>query len=258
MHVGCPCLWSSAVNASTTVPLPVPQEPVIVERIFIPQPSHHPGAREIEKRESGLTGPPSAPLSRMPWFRGAPREVSGLGRPAMTSVPSGRSSPGTPCTDFRLQSDAAGVRADDGGGIWSIRAHGARVLHLLLRRPREPVLGQLSRPRPATTPACRTSSSTAVLGGSRRFPVRDPFFEMVKMSMATFINAMTGLRLHLLPGRQQRATGPLQPGGGLLRRRLPPAADRGDVPAGGPPPGPRRSGRADRRADDQRASSTTR
>jgi Zn-dependent M16 (insulinase) family peptidase len=32
----------------------------------------------------------------------------------------------------------------------------------------------------------------AVLSGSRKFPVRDPFFEMVKMSMATFINAMTG------------------------------------------------------------------
>ena len=32
----------------------------------------------------------------------------------------------------------------------------------------------------------------AVLSGSQRFPVRDPFFEMYKMSMATFINAMTG------------------------------------------------------------------
>jgi len=32
----------------------------------------------------------------------------------------------------------------------------------------------------------------AVLGGSRKFPVRDPFFEMMKMSMATFLNAMTG------------------------------------------------------------------
>ena len=32
----------------------------------------------------------------------------------------------------------------------------------------------------------------AVLAGSQRFPVRDPFFEMLKMSMATFINAMTG------------------------------------------------------------------
>jgi Zn-dependent M16 (insulinase) family peptidase len=31
----------------------------------------------------------------------------------------------------------------------------------------------------------------AVLGGSKRFPVKDPFLEMVKSSMATFINAMT-------------------------------------------------------------------
>ena len=31
-----------------------------------------------------------------------------------------------------------------------------------------------------------------MLAGSRRFPVREPFFEMIKMSMATFINAMTG------------------------------------------------------------------
>lgn len=31
----------------------------------------------------------------------------------------------------------------------------------------------------------------AVLAGSKRFPVKDPFVEMVKMSMSTFINAMT-------------------------------------------------------------------
>ena len=31
-----------------------------------------------------------------------------------------------------------------------------------------------------------------VLAGSEKFPVREPFFEMIKMSMATFINAMTG------------------------------------------------------------------
>ncbi|MBL7077344.1 MAG: insulinase family protein [Kiritimatiellae bacterium] len=32
----------------------------------------------------------------------------------------------------------------------------------------------------------------SVLAGSERFPVKEPFFEMIKMSMATFINAMTG------------------------------------------------------------------
>lgn len=32
----------------------------------------------------------------------------------------------------------------------------------------------------------------SVLAGSRKFPVKEPFFEMIKISMATFINAMTG------------------------------------------------------------------
>jgi len=32
----------------------------------------------------------------------------------------------------------------------------------------------------------------SVLSGSKKYPVREPFFEMYKMSMATFINAMTG------------------------------------------------------------------
>ncbi|MEI6972509.1 MAG: insulinase family protein, partial [bacterium] len=32
----------------------------------------------------------------------------------------------------------------------------------------------------------------SVLSGSAKYPVRDPFFEMARMSMATFINAMTG------------------------------------------------------------------
>lgn len=39
----------------------------------------------------------------------------------------------------------------------------------------------------------------AVLAGSRKFPVKEPFFEMVKMSMATFINAMTGPALTYYP-----------------------------------------------------------
>lgn len=39
----------------------------------------------------------------------------------------------------------------------------------------------------------------AVLSGSQHYPVRDPFFEMVKMSMATFINAMTATDHTLYP-----------------------------------------------------------
>src|SRR5207302_9687899 len=32
-----------------------------------------------------------------------------------------------------------------------------------------------------------------VLAGSQRFPVRDPFFSMTRRSLATFMNALTGL-----------------------------------------------------------------
>jgi len=39
----------------------------------------------------------------------------------------------------------------------------------------------------------------SVLGGSRRYPVREPFFEMVKMSMASFINAMTDQAFTVYP-----------------------------------------------------------
>lgn len=39
----------------------------------------------------------------------------------------------------------------------------------------------------------------SVLAGSRKFPVREPFFEMVKNSMATFINAMTAQAYTVYP-----------------------------------------------------------
>jgi len=39
----------------------------------------------------------------------------------------------------------------------------------------------------------------AVLGGSRKYSVKDPFFEMIKCSMATFINAMTGSHYTVYP-----------------------------------------------------------
>ena len=39
----------------------------------------------------------------------------------------------------------------------------------------------------------------AVLGGSARFPVKEPFFEMIKSSMATFINAMTSQSYTIYP-----------------------------------------------------------
>ena len=68
---------------------------------------------------------------------------------------------------------------------------GARVMHLHCDDAEN--LFSISFPTP---PADDTGVphilEHSVLSGSKLFPVRDPFFEMIKMSMATFINAMTG------------------------------------------------------------------
>jgi presequence protease len=68
---------------------------------------------------------------------------------------------------------------------------GARVLHL--HSDDEENLFSISFPTPPPDDTGMPHIlEHAVLAGSRKYPVREPFFEMIKMSMATFINAMTG------------------------------------------------------------------
>jgi Zn-dependent M16 (insulinase) family peptidase len=70
-------------------------------------------------------------------------------------------------------------------------ASGARLLHLHADDAEN--LFSISFPTPPTDDTgVPHILEHAVLAGSRKFPVREPFFELVKMSMATFINAMTG------------------------------------------------------------------
>lgn len=68
---------------------------------------------------------------------------------------------------------------------------GARLLHLHADDPENLFSISFPTPPPDDTGVPHILEH-AVLSGSRKYPVRDPFFEMVKMSMATFINAMTG------------------------------------------------------------------
>jgi len=70
-------------------------------------------------------------------------------------------------------------------------ATGARLLHLHTDDPENLFSVSFPTPPPDDTGVAHILEH-AVLAGSRRFPVREPFFEMIKMSMATFINAMTG------------------------------------------------------------------
>lgn len=67
---------------------------------------------------------------------------------------------------------------------------GARVMHLANADSENLFSVSFPTPPPDDTGLPHIMEHAA-LGGSKRFPVKEPFFEMVKMSMATFINAMT-------------------------------------------------------------------
>ncbi len=70
------------------------------------------------------------------------------------------------------------------------RVTGARLLHLHTD-DEENLFSIAFRTPPPDDTGVPHILEHAVLGGSRRFPVKDPFVEMLKRSMATFLNAMT-------------------------------------------------------------------
>ncbi|MBT3294271.1 MAG: hypothetical protein HN919_01025 [Verrucomicrobia bacterium] len=71
------------------------------------------------------------------------------------------------------------------------RRSGARILHIH-NADRENLFSINFPTPPPDDSGVPHILEHSVLAGSERFPVKEPFFEMIKMSMATFINAMTG------------------------------------------------------------------
>lgn len=69
-------------------------------------------------------------------------------------------------------------------------ASGARLLHLAADDPENMFAVALRTPPPDDTGLPHILEHS-VLNGSQRYPVRDPFVELLKTSMATFLNAMT-------------------------------------------------------------------
>ena len=70
-------------------------------------------------------------------------------------------------------------------------ASGARFLHVAVPGDNENCLAVTFPTPPQDDTGAPHILEHSVLAGSRRFPVREPFFEMIKMSLATFINAYT-------------------------------------------------------------------
>ena len=109
----------------------------------------------------------------------------------MTATPSTTLAPGAVVNGFEVRA----VTPLPDLGLLAIelehRKSGARMIHLAANDPDN--LFSINFPTPNRDDrGIPHILEHTVLSGSRRYPVRDPFFELVKMSMATFLNAMTG------------------------------------------------------------------
>ena len=97
-------------------------------------------------------------------------------------------------------SAAGGFRLMEQRHLPGIRSLATRMRHepsgadlLLVRSPgdREKLFAAVFRTPPADSTGVPHILEHCVLCGSRRFPLKDPFMELVKTSMATYINAVT-------------------------------------------------------------------
>lgn len=109
----------------------------------------------------------------------------------MSQTPAVTHQPGAELHGFRLRSAAPVPEVRSVAYLLEHPASGARLLHLHTVDPENLFSVSFPTPPPDDTGVAHILEH-CVLAGSRRFPVREPFFEMIKMSMATFINAMTG------------------------------------------------------------------
>jgi Zn-dependent M16 (insulinase) family peptidase len=133
----------------------------------------------------------------------------------MISQPGGRTVNSAPAPeptaasqDIRIGQDTAGFAVEQITPLPELRAvairathrvSGARFLHLYSPSDTENCFAVTFPTPPSDDTGVPHILEHAVLGGSKKFPVREPFFEMVKMSMATFINAMTGQAYTVYP-----------------------------------------------------------
>ena len=113
----------------------------------------------------------------------------------------------TPC-DLEIGQECDGFQIEQIVPLPELRAtairathkkSGARILHLHAPADSENCFAVTFPTPPPDDTGVPHILEHSVLGGSRKFPVREPFFEMIKMSMATFINAMTSQAYTVYP-----------------------------------------------------------
>ena len=102
-----------------------------------------------------------------------------------------KTSPLTPCDSFQLLQQRSVPALQLDAAEYLHPATGARHLHLAAQMPENVFLTAL-RTVPADSTGAAHILEHTVLCGSERYPVRDPFFMMLRRSLSTFMNAFTG------------------------------------------------------------------
>ncbi len=118
-------------------------------------------------------------------------------------------------------------------GFTAMHKTGAELLSLT-NDDENKVFGVTFRTPPADSTGVAHILEHSVLCGSRKYPVKEPFVELLKGSLNTFLNAFTYPGQDLLSGGQPKPSGFLQPyrclpGCGLLSPHDPPYLSAGGL-----------------------------
>jgi len=99
--------------------------------------------------------------------------------------------PGQQSNGFKFQREVQlpGMRAS--AQFFEHDATGAKLLRLHVPDDEENLFAIIAPTPPPDDSGLPHIMEHSLLAGSRKYPVKEPFFELVKISMATFINAMT-------------------------------------------------------------------
>ncbi|MDR3077841.1 MAG: insulinase family protein, partial [Planctomycetota bacterium] len=124
------------------------------------------------------------------WLAGKGRESGGEGRKGAGMTAAAGFDPGETVSGFVLERRAG--LAEMGLDALQFRhaRSGARLLHLAADDP-ENLFAVAFRTPPPDDTGLPHILEHSVLCGSRRYPVKDPFVELLKTSLATFLNAFT-------------------------------------------------------------------
>lgn len=129
--------------------------------------------------------------------------------------------PGTTCHGFAVERCETVTELDSDAYVLRHTASGARLLYLACDDENKAFAIGFKTP-PADSTGVFHILEHSVLCGSAKFPVKEPFVDLIKSSMQTFLNAMTYPDKTIYPRCHHQRAGSVQPDGRVPGRGVQP------------------------------------